>query len=64
MPDALFAHADIVCANETELEKMSGMPVESLPQIEAAAKSLMSAKKGIKEVIVTLGEKVCASFAG
>ncbi len=58
MPDELFEFADIVCANETELEKMSGLPVESIEQIEKAAKSLLSTKKGIKEVIVTLGEKV------
>eukprot|EP00026_Physarum_polycephalum_P013500 Phypoly_transcript_13911.p1 GENE.Phypoly_transcript_13911~~Phypoly_transcript_13911.p1 ORF type:complete len:321 (+),score=55.42 Phypoly_transcript_13911:26-964(+) len=56
MPDALFAHADIVIANETELERLSGSSTDTMEQIETAAKSVI-AKKGIKEVIVTLGEK-------
>jgi len=56
MPDALFAHADIVIANETELERLAGASTDTIAQIEAAAKSVI-AKKGIKEVIVTLGEK-------
>lgn len=61
MPDSLFTYADIVIANETELERLSGSSTDSIDQIEAAAKSIIS-KKGIKEVIVTLGEKVLINF--
>jgi len=41
--------------NETELEILTGLPVATLPQIEEAAGMLLH--KGVKVVIVTLGEK-------
>lgn len=41
--------------NETELEIITGMPVETEQQIEAAAMSLI--QKGIKNVIVTMGKR-------
>ncbi|MEH6586992.1 MAG: ribokinase [Halioglobus sp.] len=46
---------DFLVPNETELEILTGMPVEDLPQIEAAAHSLF--ERGLKHLIVTLGEK-------
>ncbi|MEM1110412.1 MAG: ribokinase [Pseudomonadota bacterium] len=46
---------DYLVPNETELEILTGMPVEDLPQIEAAAASLF--ERGLKHLIVTLGEK-------
>lgn len=46
---------DFLVPNETELEILTGMPVEDLPQIEAAAHSLFA--RGLKHLIVTLGEK-------
>lgn len=46
---------DFLVPNETELEILTGMPVEDLPQIEAAAHSLF--ERGLKHLIVTLGDK-------
>ena len=57
-PDLDLAWAcrcDFLVPNETELEILTGMPVEDLPQIEAAAHSLF--ERGLKHLIVTLGEK-------
>lgn len=41
--------------NETELQTLTGMPTESLEEIKVAARSLLA--KGIRQVIVTLGDK-------
>jgi len=57
MPEDLYKYSDLICANETELEKMSGLSVDSLDKIQEAAKVLL--KKGVKEVVVTLGERGC-----
>lgn len=46
---------DFFMPNETELEILTGMPVENIEQIQAAANSLFL--KGLKNLIVTLGEK-------
>lgn len=46
---------DFFVPNETELEILTGMPVETEEQIHAAADILL--KKGLKNLIVTLGEK-------
>ncbi|MGQ0287355.1 ribokinase [Pasteurellaceae bacterium 22721_9_1] len=46
---------DFFMPNETELEILTGMPVQTMEQIQAAANSLLS--KGLKNLIVTLGEK-------
>ncbi len=46
---------DFFVPNETELEILTGMPVESIDQIRAAADTLLA--KGLKNLIVTLGEK-------
>jgi ribokinase len=53
-----FAHirkADFLIPNETELEILTGMPVKTEGQVEKAAKALL--KKGVKTVIITLGER-------
>jgi len=55
MPAELFKYADIICANETELERMTDLPVNSIQEITDAATKLFS--KGVGEVIVTLGER-------
>lgn len=47
--------ASIFVPNETELETISGMPVDSLENIKEAAQSLLT--KDLKKIIVTLGEK-------
>lgn len=41
--------------NESELALLTGMPVGTLEEIEAAARVLLS--KGVREVLVTLGER-------
>ena len=46
---------DFFVPNETELEILTGMPVETEEQIHAAADTLLD--KGLKNLIVTLGEK-------
>jgi ribokinase len=48
-------HCDFFVPNETELEILTGMPVETEEQIHAAADMLIG--KGLKNLIVTLGEK-------
>ena len=52
---AWACRCDFLVPNETELEILTGMPVEDLPQIEAAAHSLF--ERGLKHLIVTLGDK-------
>ena len=46
---------DFFVPNETELEILTGMPVETEEQIHAAADTLLN--NGLKNLIVTLGEK-------
>ncbi|MCM3707956.1 MULTISPECIES: ribokinase [Cytobacillus] len=46
---------DFLVPNESELEILTGMPVESEEQIQAAARMLIS--KGVKDVIVTMGSR-------
>ncbi|EIJ69171.1 ribokinase [Pasteurella bettyae] len=46
---------DFFMPNETELEILTGMPVDTMEQIQDAANSLFN--KGLKNLIVTLGEK-------
>lgn len=55
LPDGMLALADIVTPNETEAEALTGLPVTSLPQAEAAARALRA--KGAGAVVITLGEK-------
>ncbi len=46
---------DFFVPNETELEILTGMPVETLDEIRAAADTLL--QKDLKNLIVTLGDK-------
>lgn len=55
IPDELLALADICAPNETETELLTGLPVTSLAEAEAAARKLLA--RGAKTVIVTLGER-------
>lgn len=50
----IISSCDYLMPNETELEILTGMPVETEEQIISAAKLLIT--KGIKNVIVTLGQ--------
>lgn len=57
LPDKLFASVDIVKPNETELKILTGMEASGEEGIILAAKELL--KRGVRAVIVTLGEKGC-----
>ncbi len=56
-PDSInpewFPLIDYLTPNETELEKISGMPVSSVEEAEAAAMALI--RKGVRNVVATLG---------
>jgi ribokinase len=55
IPDELLQLADICAPNETETELLTGLPVGTLAEAEAAARQLLS--RGTKTVILTLGER-------
>eukprot|EP01122_Echinamoeba_exundans_P017548 TRINITY_DN935_c0_g1_i4.p1 TRINITY_DN935_c0_g1~~TRINITY_DN935_c0_g1_i4.p1 ORF type:complete len:181 (-),score=24.52 TRINITY_DN935_c0_g1_i4:22-564(-) len=55
LPDEIFAYADIVSPNETELETLSGRSVASSEDAVLAAREII--RRGAKQVVVTLGEK-------
>lgn len=58
LPDDLFPLIDIMKPNETELQILTGERTDSLAHIEKAAQMLLN--KGVKTVVVTLGEKGAA----
>jgi len=51
----LNALVNVWCANEPELEQLTGMPVDTLEAVESAARSLVA--KGARCVLVTLGSR-------
>ncbi|REK77724.1 ribokinase [Paenibacillus paeoniae] len=53
IPDHVLAQLDYLIPNETELMKLSGLPVNTVAEAEAAARELLA--KGVRHVIVTLG---------
>lgn len=55
IPEELLQLADICAPNETETELLTGMPVGTLAEAEAAARALLS--RGTGKVILTLGER-------
>lgn len=55
LPEKLYEVTDIFCPNESETELLTGMPVDSLEQAEAAARALLA--RGPKHVILTLGAR-------
>jgi ribokinase len=54
LPSDIFQVVDILCPNETELEILSKKPVNNIDEAKVAAKVLL--EKGVKKVLVTLGE--------
>jgi ribokinase len=54
LPEEIFAYADILCPNETELELLSRQSVTNIKDVATAAQSLL--RRGVHTVIVTLGE--------
>ena len=55
LPSELYELSDIFCPNESETEMLTGLPVDSNEQAEAAARVLL--ERGVKTVILTLGER-------
>jgi len=55
LPDELLQLTDICAPNETETELLTGMPVQTLAEAEAAAHKLRG--RGAGAVILTLGER-------
>lgn len=50
----------LLAPNESELESLTGIPADSLDNIQKGASFLL--EKGVQNVLVTLGEKGCALF--
>jgi len=55
LPDELISLADFLIPNETELSLLTGTEVTDIPSAEKAAHVIL--KKGVRNVIVTLGSK-------
>jgi ribokinase len=55
LPDDTISLCDYIVPNESEASLLTGLPVETCSQAEAAARVLLG--KGASNVIVTLGEK-------
>jgi len=55
LPSELLALTDICAPNETEIEILTGLPVNTQAQAETAARQLL--KHGMQSVVVTLGER-------
>lgn len=53
--DEIIKNSDIIIPNESELGIITGMPANTLNEIEAAAQKLLN--MGVKELIVTLGSQ-------
>lgn len=55
IPEEFYRLSDIFCPNETEMQLLTGMPVEALEDAEKAAQELIA--RGAATVILTLGER-------
>ncbi|WP_286311963.1 ribokinase [Romboutsia ilealis] len=55
LDDEIIKNVDLLTPNETELEIISGVSIETEEDIQKAAQIMI--KKGVKELIVTLGSK-------
>ncbi len=55
LPAELYRLSDIFCPNESECELLTGLPVETDAQAEAAARALL--ERGPQTVILTLGKR-------
>jgi ribokinase len=58
----LVRHVDFFVPNETELQTLTGMKVDSIDEVRDAANTLIS--KGFPNIIVTLGRKGSIHFSG
>lgn len=55
LPDEIWGMLDYITPNETELEKLSGLPARTEEEILTAAQVLLS--RGTKNVMVTIGKR-------
>jgi ribokinase len=55
LPAAAYEASDIICPNENETGLLTGLPVRTDEQAEAAARALLD--RGVSTVILTLGER-------
>ena len=55
LPDGMLALCDLVTPNESEAEALTGLPVRTIEEAEAAARALRA--MGAGAVVVTLGER-------
>lgn len=55
IPGEILQGLDYLTPNETELNTLTGMPVETLEELEEASRTLL--EKGVKNVIVTIGKR-------
>lgn len=55
LPDDIYSLCDYILPNESEASLLTGLPVGTVKEAEAAARVLLD--KGVGNVIVTLGEK-------
>ncbi|MGM3422458.1 ribokinase [Pseudomonas benzopyrenica] len=55
LPAEWYAHIDYLVPNESEASLLTGLPVETLEQAEAAARQLVTA--GARQVLLTLGSQ-------
>lgn len=62
LPEDAYRLADVLCPNESETEDLSGLPVGSEREAEAAARELLG--RGAGSVVLTLGERGCLVVAG
>lgn len=62
IPEELLKYTDIIVPNETEAFELTGIKVEDLESAKKASKSFLD--KGVKFVIITLGEKGAALVSG
>jgi ribokinase len=57
LPEEIFELVDVFCPNETETEILTKGSTNTLEAAEAQAKSFLA--RGVKTVIITLGERGC-----
>ncbi len=60
-PDELLG-VDLICPNESEAAAITGSPVDTLEQAEAAARTLH--RRGARHVVITLGSRGALLFDG
>ena len=55
LPEDIYPLIDILCPNETELERLSGLPTGSTEEAEQAARALL--ERGAGAVLATVGKR-------